>query len=84
MLDYECNKNHYKLIALDLRRQKHLDADPKAIRKIEFTGQFKNADGQNADGTQSMFVFTILEKIKETKLKFSQGNANGLIKEGEL
>ena len=28
----------------------------------------------NADGTQSMFVITILEKIKETRVKFSQGS----------
>ena len=30
-LDYECIKNHYRLIAVDLSRQKELDADPKAI-----------------------------------------------------
>ena len=27
---------------------------------------------ENADGTQSTFVLTILEKIKETRLKLSQ------------
>ena len=30
-LDYEYNKSHYRLIALDPRRQKELDAGPKAI-----------------------------------------------------
>ena len=65
-MDYDCIKNHYRLIAVDVRRQKELDADPKTIQQIEFFGQLKNADGVNADGTQSIFIFKILEKIKET------------------
>ena len=65
------SKNHYRLIAVDLSRQKQLDADPKAIQQLEFVGQLKNADGTNADETQSMFVLAILEKIDEPlKLKF--------------
>ena len=67
MLEYDYIKNHYKLITVvDFSRQKELDADPKAIQQIEFVGKLKNTDGVNADGTQSMFVLTILEKIKET------------------
>ena len=31
LLDYNYIKNHYKLIPIDLSRQKELDADPKAI-----------------------------------------------------
>ena len=57
-----------------MSRQKELDAGPKAIQKIKFVGQLKNIDGINADGTQSMFILTILEKIKEARLKFSQGS----------
>ena len=34
LLEYEYIKNHYKLIAVDLSRQKKLDADPKAIQQI--------------------------------------------------
>ena len=34
LLDYDCIKNHYRLIAVDLSRQKELDADPKAIQQI--------------------------------------------------
>ena len=59
------SKNHYRLIAVDLSRQKQLDADPKAIQQLEFVGQLKNVDGTNADETQSMFVLAILEKIDE-------------------
>ena len=43
-------------------------------------GELKNVDGINPDGTQSMFILTILEKIKETRLKFSQGRARVLQK----
>ena len=31
LLDYDYIKNHYRLIAVDLSREKELDADPKAI-----------------------------------------------------
>ena len=51
LLDYGYVKNHYRLTAVDLNRQKELDADPKAIQQIEFVGQLKNEDSINADGT---------------------------------
>ena len=49
-------KNHCILIAVNLSRQKDLDADPKAIQQIDFLGQLKNIYGINADGTQSIFA----------------------------
>ena len=63
-----------------MSRQKELNADPKAINQIEFAGQLKNTDDVNAGGTQSMFVFTILEKIKEMWLTFTQGSVTVLSK----
>ena len=77
LLDYEYVKNHYRLIAVDLSRQKELDADPEAIQQIEFVGQLKNINSAN-NNPESMFVLTILEKIKETRLKFSQGSVTVL------
>ena len=68
MLDCDYIKIYCRLIAVD----------PKAIRIIEFIGQVKNTDGVNADGIQSMFVLTIFKKIKETRLKFSQGSVTVL------
>ena len=65
MLDYECIKNHDRLIAVDLSWQKELDADPRAIQQIEFVGQQKNGNGINADGAKFMFVLTT---IKDGKL----------------
>ena len=65
-MDYDCTKNHYRLIAVDLGRQQELDTDPKAIQEIEFTAQLKNTDGENVDGTRYMFVLTILKnKLKK-------------------
>ena len=60
-----------------MSRQKELDADPKSMQEIEFTGKL-NDDDVNPDGAQSMFILTILEKIKETRLKFFQGRVTVL------
>ena len=35
-LDYNYFKKHYKLVAIDLSKQKELDADPRAIQQVEF------------------------------------------------
>ena len=56
--------------------KKKLDTDTKPIQHIEYFGQLKNVDGVNASGgnAQLIFVLTILDKIKEIQLKFSQGS----------
>ena len=36
LLDYNYFTKHYKLVAVDLSKQKELDADPRAIQQIEF------------------------------------------------
>ena len=70
LLNYDYIKNHHRLIAVDLSRQKELDAHPKAIQQIEFVGQLKNPDDAFV-ANECMFVLTIFKKIKETRLKFS-------------
>ena len=57
-----------KLIAADLSKQKALDADPKAIQQIIFTGKTDN----------QVRVYYILEKSKETILQFSKGTTKVL------
>ena len=56
----------------------------KSIQQIEFIGQLQNLDANcnatDAGNDQSMFVVTIVEKIKETRLKFSQGRITVLQK----
>ena len=82
MLDYDYIKNHYKLIAVDLSRQKELDADPKVIQQIEFVGQLKEVDdnGTTTDTSddQSMFVLKNVEKLEKASLEFSQGSVKVL------
>ena len=65
LLDYAYFKNNYQLIAIDLSKQRELDADPRAIQQIEFIGMLKTRSN----------VFTILEKSKETILEFYKGTA---------
>ena len=43
LLHYDYTKNCYRLIAVDLIRQKEWNADPKAILQIEFVWQLKNS-----------------------------------------
>ena len=60
LLDYNYFKEYYKLIAVDLSKQKELDADPRAIQQIEFKYML---------GTSSTIDW-VLEKSKETILEF--------------
>ena len=65
LLDYQYFKDNYQLIAVDLSKQKELDADPRAIQQIEFYGML----------TTRSQVCTVLEKSKETILEFYKGTA---------
>ena len=43
LLDYLYFKENYKLIAIDLRKQKQLDSDSKEIQKIDFADNLENS-----------------------------------------
>ena len=45
LLDYNYFNNYYKMIAIDLSKQQALDADPKAIQQINFTGNLDRVEG---------------------------------------
>ena len=64
LLDYPYFADTYKMIAVDLSKQQALDADPRAIQQINFTG--------NLDRAGNTRVYFILEEAKETILDFSQ------------
>ena len=64
-LDYSYFKENYKMIAIDLRKQQALDADPRAIQQINFTA--------NLDRAGNTTMFFIIEEAKETVLDFLQG-----------
>ena len=70
LLDYLYFKDYYKVIAINFSKQQALDADPKAIQQIKFTGHLDRAEG--------VTMFFIIEKAKETVLGFSQGTVKVL------
>ena len=72
LLDYAYFKDNYRLIAVDLSKQKALDADPRAIQQIVFQGV---VGGDNNTKTR---LYTILEQSKETILEFAKGTAKVL------
>ena len=63
LLDYSYFLKHYKLIAVDLSKQKELDPDPRTIQQIEFKYMLRT------DST----IYWVLEKSKETILEFYKG-----------
>ena len=58
------------MIVIDLRKQQALDADPKAIQQINFTG--------NLSGNNNRLMFLITEEAKEIIFDFSQGYVKAL------
>ena len=63
LLDYPYFEKRYKLIAIDLSKQQKLDADPKVIQQINFTG---NLEEDNS-------TFFIIEEAKGTISDLLQG-----------
>ena len=64
------HKKNYKIIATDLSKQQALDADPRAIKQINFTA--------NLDWDDGATIFFIIEQAKETVFEFSQGTVKVL------
>ena len=62
-LDYNYFNKHYKLVAVDSSKQKDLDADPRAIQRIEFKYMLET----------NSTIYWVLEKSKETILEFYKG-----------
>ena len=68
LLDYAYFKDNYRLIVVDLTKQKALDANLRAIQQIVFQGVV------GGDNTK-IRLYTILEQPKETVLEFYKGTA---------
>ena len=56
-------KEHYKLVVIDLNKLQKLDADPKAIQQVNFTG--------NLERDENTQMFFITEEAKDTILDFT-------------
>ena len=54
--NYAYLKDNYKMIAVDLRKQQALEADPRAIQQINFT--------ENLDRAGNTGIYFILEEAK--------------------
>ena len=63
LLDYPYFKDYYKMIAIDVSKQKTLDADLRAIQQINFTA--------NLDRTGNTTTFILIEEAKEIVFEFS-------------
>ena len=72
LLDYVYFKDNYRLIGVDLSKQKALDADPRTIQQIVFQGV---AGGEN---NTKISVYTVLEWLKETITEFYKWTAKVL------
>ena len=72
-MNYAYFKDHYRLIAFDLSKQKKaLDADPRAIQQIVLQGVVGGTDATK------IRLYTILEQSKKTKIKFLKRTAKVL------
>ena len=67
LLDYAYFKDNYILIAVDLSKQKAVDADPRTTQQIVFQGVVGGTDNTKVR------LYSILEKSKETVLEFYKG-----------
>ena len=63
LLDYNYFIKHYKLVSVNLSKQKELDADARAIQQIEFKCTLET----------NSTIYWVLEKSKETILEFYKG-----------
>ena len=63
LFDFNYFDKHYKLVAVDLSKQKELDAYPRAIQQIEFKYMLRT----------NSTIYWVLEKSKETILEFDKG-----------
>ena len=71
-MDYAYFKDNCSSIAVDLSKQKSLDANPRAIQQIVFQGVF------GGDSGTKIRLCTILKQSKEIMLEFSKGTAKVL------
>ena len=73
LLDYPYVKDHYDMIATDSSKQQALDADPKAIQQVNFTGLLEIE-------MQVQQYFPLLKKQKKPfYFRFFTGNLESVI-----
>ena len=68
LLDFAYFEKNYRLMAADLRKQKALDADSRALQQINFNSQIKSTVANTR-----VIIYYILKQSKETIVKLSKG-----------
>ena len=71
LLDYNYFNNLYKMIAIDLKKQQELDADPKSIQQINFIANI------DRDGNTTMFF--IIDEAKKRHFTFFTRNWESIV-----
>ena len=71
LIDFEYFKQHYKLITIDLRKQKELEND--VMQQINFTGSLERRAVNNVYPLTT--IFFIIEHREQTTIDFSQNSA---------
>ena len=69
LYNYNYFENYYSMIGIDLRKQQTLDAYPKAIQKVSFTGNL----------ARQATVFSLLKKQKKKSFMFFTRNCQGIL-----
>ena len=69
LLDYPYSKEYFKLIATDIAKEQALDAGPKKIQQVNFTGNV----------WEEATVFFIIEKNKRNHFKFFTRNCENIV-----
>ena len=64
---------NYRLIAVDLSKQKAIDSDSRAIQQIIFIGKITATQNNTR-----VIIYYILEQSKETILEYSKGTTKVL------
>ena len=58
LLDYSYFKDRYKMIAIELSKQRALDTDPRAIQQINYTGNLDRAENAAIEAKESVLDFS--------------------------
>ena len=61
LLDYDYIKNYYRLIAVDLSKQKELYSVSKEFGEMKFVVKLKNVVSISSDGPKFVFILTIFD-----------------------
>ena len=84
-MDFAYLKKNYRLIAVDLSKQKALYADSRAIQQIIFTGNSRAIQQiiftgkiKATEADTRVIIYYILEKSKQTMLGFAKGTTKVL------